>query len=60
MAWIWELVAEDGKRARLLYGGDRCCCRDGAKVEIHGKIDKAAFGIGMTGPTLSVVSYKGI
>ena len=34
--------------------------KDGARVEIDGKIDKGAMGIGMTGPTLAVKSYKKI
>ena len=56
---IWELHAEDGKRYQL-QGGDDALRTEGAKVEIEGKIDTQAFGIGMTGPTLAVKSYKTI
>ena len=54
---IWELHAEDGKRYQL-QGGDDALRAEGLTVEIDGKIDKQAFGIGMTGPTLVVKSYK--
>ena len=54
---IWELHTEDGKRYQL-SGGDDALRTDGQKVDIDCKIDKAAFGIGMTGPTLVVKSYK--
>jgi hypothetical protein len=53
---FWELVCEDGARYQL-SGGDAGLCKEGARVEIDGKIDKGAFGIGMTGPTLVVKSY---
>jgi len=56
---IWELHAEDGKRYQL-QGGDDALRTEGVKVEIEGKIDTQAFGIGMTGPTLAVKSYKTI
>jgi hypothetical protein len=58
---FWELHAEDGKRYQL-QGSDAALdpdlTQDGARVEIEGKIDRAAFGIGMTGPVLSVRSFK--
>jgi len=54
---IWELHAEDGKRYQLA-GGDDKLRHEGLKVEINGKIDKQAMGIGMTGPTIAVKSYK--
>ncbi len=54
---FWELHTDDGKRYQL-KGGDDGLRKDGAKVTIDGKIDKEAFGIGMTGPTLAVKSYK--
>ena len=54
---IWELVTDDGKRYQL-KGGDDALRTEGAKVTVEGKIDKGAFGIGMTGPTLEVKSYK--
>ena len=54
---FWELHADDGQRYQL-SGGDDGLCKEGAKVEIEGSVDKGAFGIGMTGPTLAVKSWK--
>jgi hypothetical protein len=54
---VWELHTSDGKRYQL-QGGDAALRAEGVKVEIDGHIDKDAFGIGMTGPTLAVKSYK--
>ncbi len=53
---IWELHTEDGKRYQL-DGGDDGLRVDGQSVTVEGKIDKGAFGIGMTGPTLAVSSW---
>ena len=54
---FWELHAEDGQRYQL-SGGDAGLHKDGQSVEIEGSIDKGMMGIGMTGPTLSVKSYR--
>jgi hypothetical protein len=54
---FWELHTDDGERYQL-KGGDAALLKEGARVEIEGKIDKGAFGIGMTGPTLDVKSFK--
>ncbi len=54
---VWELHTSDGKRYQL-QGGDAGLRAEGAHVEIDGHIDKEAFGLGMTGPTLAVKSYK--
>jgi hypothetical protein len=54
---FWELHAEDGKTYQL-SGADPTLLEEGAEVEIEGKIDKQAFGIGMTGPTIAVKSMK--
>jgi hypothetical protein len=54
---IWELHADDGEHYQL-DGGDDKLRVDGQKVEIEGAIDKKAFGIGMTGPTLRVKGWK--
>ena len=56
---FWELHTDDGKRYQL-KGGDDKLRVEGAKVEITGAIDKGAFGIGMTGPTLEVKSYRAV
>jgi hypothetical protein len=54
---FWELHAEDGERYQL-RGGDAHLLVEGQPVEIDGKVDKHAFGIGMTGPYLDVSSWK--
>jgi hypothetical protein len=54
---FWELQADDGERYQLT-GGDDALRKDGLRVEVHGQVDKKAFGIGMTGPVLEVKSYK--
>ena len=54
---FWELCGDDGQRYQL-SGGDAGLRTEGAHVEIDGKVDRGAFGIGMTGPTLAVRSYK--
>jgi hypothetical protein len=54
---IWELHADDGERYQL-RGGPADLCKDGQRVEIDGKVDKQAFGIGMTGPILDVAKWK--
>jgi hypothetical protein len=56
---FWELHTDDGQRY-FINGGDAALRREGLRVEIHGKIDKSAFNIGMTGPSLVVQSYKKI
>jgi len=54
---FWELHTGDGKRYQL--DGDADGLRvEGQSVEVDGDIDKAAFGIGMTGPILKVKSWK--
>jgi hypothetical protein len=54
---IWELHADDGEHYQLT-GGDAKLRKDGQRVEVDGAIDKKAMGIGMTGPTLAVKSWK--
>jgi hypothetical protein len=56
---FWELHADDGERYQLA-GGDDGLHKSGQRVEVHGKIDKKAMGIGMTGPILEVKSYKAL
>lgn len=53
---FWELHADDGERYQL-RGGDDSLRVEGLKVEIEGKLDKDAFGIGMTGPYLDIESW---
>lgn len=54
---FWELHTDDGQKYQL-QGGDDKLHQEGARVEVEGKVDKAAFGIGMTGPILAVKSFK--
>lgn len=54
---FWELQADDGESYQL-RGGDAALLVDGQRVSITGKIDKEAFGIGMSGPYLDVTSWK--
>ncbi|MFH0900627.1 MAG: DUF5818 domain-containing protein [Pseudomonadota bacterium] len=54
---IWELHADDGKHYQL-EGGDERLHTEGVRVEIQGSVNRSAFGIGMTGPLLSVKSYR--
>ncbi|MEJ7602845.1 MAG: hypothetical protein WKG01_33465 [Kofleriaceae bacterium] len=52
----WTLESEDGDTYQLIGSLDEC--KDGLKVEVEGKVDKNAMGIGMTGPHLKVQSVK--
>lgn len=54
---FWELHADDGARYQLTGGDDKLRV-EGARVELEGKIDRGAMGIGMTGPTFAVTKYK--
>jgi hypothetical protein len=54
---FWELHTDDGKHYQL-KGGDDALRKEGQRVTVTGAVDKAAFGIGMTGPILDVKSYE--
>ena len=47
----WLLVTADGDQYQLDGARD---VKDGQKVVVEGKVEKSAFGIGMTGPILKV------
>jgi hypothetical protein len=47
----WLLVTDDGDQYQLDGARD---LTDGAAVEVEGKVDKEAFGFGMTGPIIKV------
>jgi hypothetical protein len=47
----WLLVTEDGDQYQLDGARDLVA---GQKVEVEGKVDKEAFGFGMTGPIIKV------
>jgi hypothetical protein len=54
---FWELEADDGEHYQL-RGGDNGLRVEGQSVVIEGQLDDEAYGIGMTGPTLDVKSWK--
>jgi hypothetical protein len=47
----WLLVTEEGEEYQLDFEDELA---EGARVEVEGKIEKSAFGIGMTGPIFKV------
>jgi len=49
---LWILESEDGGRYQLQ--GQVGALKDGARAEIHGKVERDAFGIGMSGPIVTV------
>ena len=56
---FWELHADDGEHYQIRGGGDGLCV-EGQRVEVEGKVDKGAFGIGMSGPILDVKSWSSL
>jgi hypothetical protein len=48
----WVLETDSGERYQL--SGALGDCKDGLAVEVEGKVDKGAMGIGMMGPQLAV------
>lgn len=50
----WVLETKDGETYQL--AGKVSECADGLEVEVEGKVDKQAMGIGMTGPYFNVDS----
>lgn len=54
---FWELHTDDGERYQIRGGNDALRVQ-GQAVEVEGKIDKQAMGIGMTGPMLDIASWK--
>jgi len=54
----WVLETEDGNTYQLV--GPLDACKDGMQAEVEGKVDKDAFGIGMTGPQFSVQTVKAL
>lgn len=49
---LWLLETDKGESYQLL--GDLAAAKDGLQVEVEGKVDKGAMGIGMAGPQLHV------
>ncbi len=54
----WLLKTDDGDQYEL--HGDVSGCKDGAKVEAEGKVDKNAMGIGMMGAHFNVTKITSI
>jgi hypothetical protein len=48
----WVLETDSGEHYQLT--GSIGSCQDGQSVEVEGKVEKDAMGIGMTGPQLNV------
>jgi hypothetical protein len=48
----WVLETDGGEHYQLT--GSLGSCQDGQAVEVEGKVEKDAMGIGMTGPQLNV------
>ncbi len=54
----WMFDADGGERYQLVGNVD--AARDGMRAEVEGKVDKAAMGIAMTGPQLSVTKISAL
>ena len=52
----WTLKTEDGDSYQLVGALDGA--KDGLQVEVEGKVDKQAMGIGMTGAHFNVTKLK--
>jgi hypothetical protein len=52
----WQLEAEDG--TTYVLEADGGTLKDGARVEVEGKVDDEAMGLAMTGPILKAKSVK--
>ena len=54
----WTIETEKGETYQLV--GSTKDCKDGLKVELEGKVDKGAMGIGMTGPSFHVEKLRAL
>jgi hypothetical protein len=54
----WLLETDDGDRYQLV--GSVEGCEDGKKVEVEGKVDKQAMGIGMMGAHFNVTKITAL
>lgn len=52
----WTLVVDGGDQYQLT--GAISGAKDGLRVEVEGKVDKHAMGIGMMGPLFAVTALK--
>lgn len=53
---VWVLEGDDGQTYQL--ADDRRIQKDGKRIEVEGKVDSQAVGIGMVGPLLSVRRFR--
>ncbi|MEW6281086.1 MAG: hypothetical protein AB1758_20900 [Candidatus Eremiobacterota bacterium] len=56
---VWVFTTDDGVRYHL-EGLPANLQRDGARLEVDGKLDTGAMGIGMMGDTLVVSSARAL
>ena len=54
---VWVLEGDDGNHYQLA-GGDRKIKKDGQRVEVEGRVDRAAMTAAMVGPVFHVSSYR--
>jgi len=54
----WLFKSEDGDVYQLT--GDLSACKEGARVEVEGRIDREAVGFGMLGPHFTVNKMKAL
>ena len=55
---LWLLETDKGENYQL--SGDLKAAKDGLEVEVEGKVDKGAMGIGMAGPQLVVAKLTAL
>lgn len=54
----WLLKTDDGDQYEL--HGDVSGCKDGAKVEVEGKVNREAMGFGMMGAQFNVTKITAL
>lgn len=54
----WLLKTDSGEQYQLT--GEINDCKDGARVEVEGKVDKQAMGIGMMGAHFNVTKLTAL
>lgn len=55
---MWLLATDDGDQYQL--AGATTELRDGARVEVSGKVERASFGIGMAGAHLTIKRVRAL
>lgn len=54
----WLLKTEDGDQYQLI--GDLSACKEGARVEVEGRVDREAMSFGMVGAHFTVTKMKAL